>query len=84
MVRRTLKRGKGAICSILLAHIHPSLHIRQKYPNRTRQDRLEGYKILRQARRKIDLAKANAGSRVSIRVISGRQALLRYTVRQSN
>ena len=48
MVRRTLKRGKGAICSILLAHIHPSLHIRDKYPNRARQERLEGCEILRQ------------------------------------
>ena len=48
MVRRTLKRGKGAICSILLAHIHPSAHIRQKYPNCTRSDCLEGCKILRQ------------------------------------
>jgi len=43
---------------VLLHYIHPSAHIRSKYPNRTRQQRLEGCKILRQEEKLINRKRA--------------------------
>ena len=39
--------GKGAIVSALLSYLHPSKHIRDKYPNVTKGQRLEDLKVLR-------------------------------------
>ena len=39
--------GKGAIVSSLLSYLHPPKHIREKYPNVTKGQRLEDLKVLR-------------------------------------
>jgi hypothetical protein len=42
MVKRTLRPGVGARCSVLLSKLHPGDYVAQHFPNTTRQDRLEG------------------------------------------
>ncbi|KAG7356336.1 transposase IS4 [Nitzschia inconspicua] len=43
-----MRIGSGAICTVKLSRIHPSKHIRNKYPNHTRKDEIVGVRILRQ------------------------------------
>jgi hypothetical protein len=42
MVKRTLRAGVGARCSVLLSKLHLGNYVAQHFPNTTRQDRLEG------------------------------------------
>ena len=45
--------GKDAVVSCLISMLHPSEHIRNKYPNPTHQQRLENCTVLRQEVKKI-------------------------------
>ena len=46
-MRSILRRGKDAVVSILLKFIHPSEHIRAKFPNQVNGQRLDGCCVLR-------------------------------------
>ena len=53
MAPRKMTMGKGAKVSCLMKYLHPSKHIRDKYPNLTAQQRLEGMVVVRQEMKRI-------------------------------
>ena len=45
--------GKGAVVLVLLSKLHPSEHIRNKFPDAGSTQRLQGLKVVRQEKKNI-------------------------------
>jgi hypothetical protein len=54
MAPAKMTMGKGAIVSVLSSRLHPSAHIRNKWPNAEKNHRLENLVVLRQEMKKIN------------------------------
>ena len=54
MARKRRTMGSGAVISVLLKMVHPSKHIRNKFPNLLDKQRLEGAIVLRKELKSIN------------------------------